>query len=96
MTSNDYSFTIIDDFSHIYKQNDIQKDRHPAVPVSFDRLSAIPKCNKQLFHFIKINVLALMYMLLDCFKAFRTYDMLYTACVLSGNLLIYAKLLKTL
>ena len=92
----DYSFTIIDDFSHIYKKNDTQKDRHPAVPVSYDSLSAIPKCNKQLFHFIKINVLALMYMLLDCFKALRTDDMLYTACVLCCNLLINTKLLKTL
>ena len=92
----DYSSTIIDYFSHIYKQNDTQKDRHPAVPVSSVSLSATPICNKQLFHFNKINVLALIYMLLDCFKALRTDDMLYTACVLSGNLLIYTELLKTL
>ena len=75
MTSNDYSFTIIDDFSHMYKKNDTQKT----------------STLRYWFH-----KSALMYMLLDCFKALRTDDMLYTACVLCCNLLIYAKLLKTL
>lgn len=71
----DYSFTIIDDFSHIYKKNDTLKT----------------STMRYWFH-----ISALMYMLLDCFKALRTDDMLYTACVLCCNLLIYAKLLKTL
>lgn len=35
MTSNDYSFTIIDDFSHIYKKNDTLKNQYPAVLVSY-------------------------------------------------------------